>query len=300
VNQEEEVGTSNRDGDPQKKLDLLAHHVFIEALRHGSVAAVLSEESPRAIALDPTGSFAVAIDPLDGSSNINSNVSIGTIFGIYPALANAQEPEEHFTRLGQEQIAAGFVIYGPQTSIVFSSGCGSHVFTFDRRIETFRLAVPRLVIPTDSNEYAVNASNYRHWDDAVRTYIDDCLQGTNGPLCRDHNMRWIASLVADAYRILIRGGVFLYPADQRRGYNNGRLRLIYEASPIAFVVEQAGGSATNTLRRILEIRPQGLHARTPIVFGSPAVVQRIDRYHTDPHFSAERNPLFFSRGLIRR
>jgi fructose-1,6-bisphosphatase I len=294
------VGTANSDGDIQKKLDILANEVFISGLRRAPVAVVLSEELSCPLLLDPAAPLAVAIDPLDGSSNIDANVSIGTIFAIFPALASPSEPADHFLRPGHEQVAAGFIIYGPQTSFVFTFGDGVHVFTFDRRVGVFQLAIPRLVVPADSTEYAVNASNYRHWGDSVRAYIDDCIRGADGPLSRDHNMRWIASLVADAYRILVRGGVFLYPGDQRRGYGNGRLRLIYEANPISLLIEQAGGGATDTVQRVLDIKPNQLHARTPIVFGSFAAVQRITSYHTDPQYSAERAPLFFQRGLIRR
>jgi len=294
------VGTANFDGDVQKRLDIMANETFINAFRQAPVAAVLSEELSDPLLLDPDAPLVVAIDPLDGSSNIDVNVSIGTIFAVFPALNNALRPAHHFLRPGHEQVGAGFILYGPQTSFVFTLGNGVHVFTLDRRAGVFQLASPRLAVPTDSTEYAVNASNYRHWDDSVRAYIDDCIRGADGPLFRDHSMRWVASLVADAYRILVRGGVFLYPGDQRRGYRNGRLRLIYEASPISFLVEQAGGSATNAVLPILDIKPKELHARTPIVFGSCAAVQRISRYHADPQFSAEHAPLFFRRGLIRR
>lgn len=294
------VGTENPDGDTQKKLDILANEAFISGLRRAPVAVVLSEELSCPLLLDPAAPLAVAIDPLDGSSNIDANVSIGTIFAVFPALASPSELADHFLRPGHEQVAAGFIIYGPQTSFVFTLGEGVHVFTLNRRAGAFQLAIPRLAVPADSTEYAVNASNYRHWGDSVRAYIDDCIRGADGPLSRDHNMRWIASLVADAYRILVRGGVFLYPGDQRCGYGNGRLRLIYEANPISLLVEQAGGGATDTVQRVLDITPDQLHARTPIVFGSFAAVRRITSYHTDPQFSAERAPLFFQRGLIRR
>jgi fructose-1,6-bisphosphatase I len=294
------VGTANFDGDAQKRLDIMANEVFVNAVRRAPVAAVLSEELSDPLLLDPDAPLVVAIDPLDGSSNIDANVSIGTIFAVFPGLNHAPRPADHFLRPGHEQIAAGFIIYGPQTSFVLTLGNGVNVFTLDRRAGVFKLAIPRLAVPADSTEYAVNASNYRHWDDSVRAYVDDCIKGADGPLFRDHSMRWIASLVADAYRILVRGGVFLYPGDQRRGYRHGRLRLIYEASPISFLVEQAGGSATNAVMRILDIKPRELHARTPIVFGSRAAVQRVSRYHTDPQFSAEHAPLFFHRGLIRR
>ena len=293
-------GAANSDRDTQEPLDLTANDLFVNALRNAPVAAVLSEELTSPLCLDPAAPLAVAIDPLDGSSNIDANVSIGTIFAIFPALAQATEPANHFLRPGHEQIAAGFIIYGPQTSLVFTLGDGAHVFTLDRQAGLFQLAIPKLAIPQHSSEYAVNASNYRHWDDSIRAYVDDCIRGSDGPLSQDYNMRWIASLVADAYLILVRGGVFLYPGDQRRGYVKGRLRLIYEANPIAFLVEQAGGGATDTVQRILEIKPRELHARTPIVFGSSTAVKRISEYHTDPQFSAERAPLFFQRGLFRR
>lgn len=294
------VGTTNFDGDVQKRLDIVANETFVNAVRRAPVAAVLSEELSDPLLLDSHAPLVVAIDPLDGSSNIDANVSLGTIFAIFPAVKDASRSADHFLRPGDEQLCAGFIIYGPQTSFVFTLGNGVHLFTLDRRAGVFKLAIPRLTVPTDSTEYAVNASNYRHWDDSVRAYIDDCIRGADGPLRRDHTMRWIATLVADAYRILVRGGVFLYPGDQRRGHRHGRLRLIYEANPISFLVEQAGGSATNSVVRILDIKPKELHAHTPIVFGSSAMVQRINRYHDDPQFSAEHAPLFFHRGLIRR
>ena len=298
-NMADPVGTANSGGDVQKQLDIVANETFVNAVRGAPVAAVLSEELSNPLLLDPHAPLVVAIDPLDGSSNIDANVSLGTIFAIFPAVKDASRPADHFLRPGHEQVSSGFIIYGPQTSFVFTLGDGVHVFTLDRRAGVFKLAIPRLAVPTDSTEYAVNASNYRHWDDSVRAYIDDCIKGADGPLHRDHTMRWTATLVADAYRILVRGGVFLYPGDQRRGYRNGRLRLVYEASPISFLIEQAGGSATNSILRILDIKPKELHARTPIVFGSSAAVQRINRYHDDPQFSAEHAPLFFHRGLIR-
>jgi fructose-1,6-bisphosphatase I len=294
------TGSANFDGDAQKRLDVLANEVFTQGMRRAPVTAILSEEMAHPLALDVTAPLAVAIDPLDGSSNIDANVSIGTIFAIFPSVENAREPAQHFLRPGHEQVAAGFLIYGPQTSLVLTIGDGVQVFTLDRRAGEFRLAIPHLAVPRDSTEYAVNAANYRHWDDSIRAYVDDCIRGLEGPLSQDHNLRWIASLVADAYRILVRGGVFLYPGDQRRGYHRGRLRLIYEANPIALLIERAGGCATDTVQRILDVKPRELHARTPIVFGSRAAVERISQYHTDPQFSAERAPLFFQRGLMRR
>ncbi|HLH10990.1 MAG TPA: class 1 fructose-bisphosphatase [Methylovirgula sp.] len=293
------VGHLNADGDVQKALDIFANNLFVNVLREGPVAAILSEELEEPLQLDPDAPLAVAIDPLDGSSNIDANVSIGTIFSILPALPEAESARAHFTQLGRNQLAAGFVIYGPQCSLVLAFPERTSIFILNRRKGIFHEAVEAVRIPRQSSEYAINTSNYRHWAPSVRTFVDDCVKGTEGPLGRDHNMRWIASLVAEAYRILARGGVFLYPGDLRQGYSSGRLRLIYEANPIAFIIEQAEGSATDTVRRILDIVPADMHVRTPFVFGSANAVHLITRYHTDPQFSAEHSPLFARRGLIR-
>jgi fructose-1,6-bisphosphatase I len=292
--------SANTDGDVQKELDVLANDIFLEAFKWAPVAGVVSEELREPLILDAAAPLAVMIDPLDGSSNIDTNVSIGTIFSIVPMLANVSDSNAHFLQPGRVQIAAGFVIYGPQTSMVFALGNGStQIFTLDRRDGRFYQVLPAPVIPKQSAEYAINASNYRHWEAPVRAFIDDCVQGTEGPLKRDHNMRWTGSLVADTYRILLRGGVFLYPGDKRPGYNNGRLRLLYEANPVAFIVERAGGGATDGTRRILDIVPAAIHERMPLVFGSTAQVELVARYHSDPQFS-ERAPLFANRGLMRQ
>jgi fructose-1,6-bisphosphatase I len=291
--------TTNVDGDVQKELDVIANDVFVGAFRQAPVAAVVSEEMQEPLILDPAGPLAIAIDPLDGSSNIDTNLSIGTIFSILPVMRRATGVEAHFLQPGRMQIAAGFVIYGPQTAIVFAIGTGqTQIFTLDRRDGRFYQTASAAVIPRESSEYAINASNYRHWEAPIRAFIDDCVQGTEGPLKRDHNMRWTGSLVADAFRILRRGGVFLYPDDQRAGYSKGRLRLLYEANPIALIVERAAGSATDGLLRILDIVPSAIHERVPLVFGSAAQVELVARYHSDPHFS-ERAPLFGKRGLMR-
>lgn len=287
----------NADGDPQQALDLLAHDMFVDALRHTPVAVLASEESEDVLPLTEGAPLAVAIDPLDGSSNIDTNVSIGSIFAILPAPARGCE--DAFLRPGREQCAAGFVVYGPQTTLVLTVGEGSHVFTLDRERSVFVLTRRNVQIPIGRFEYAINASNYRHWEEPVRAYIDDCISGTDGPRESEFNMRWIASLVAEAFRIFARGGIFLYPRDQRPGYQNGRLRLIYEANPIAFVTEQAGGAATNGETRILDIAPRRLHQRVPLVFGALDKVERVRRYHTDPPSIGERSPLFGSRGLFR-
>ena len=292
-----EAGSRNSDGDVQKVLDLLTDRLFTEALATAPVAAVCSEELELPKALKDGAPLVVAIDPLDGSSNIDANVSIGTIFSILPAVAAVTDPADHFMQPGRNQRGAGFVVYGPQTLLVLSIGGPTSAFILDPRHGVFVMLTKQLNIAADSHEYAINASNYRHWDPAVRAYIDDCMAGEDGRLSRNHNMRWIASMVADAYRIFTRGGVFLYPGDQRKGYNSGRLRLLYEVSPISFLVEHAGGKATNGLKRILDIVPQDVHERCPLVFGSAQVVETIAEYHTDPKLGAN-SPLFRQRGLM--
>jgi len=293
-------GSVNPDGDIQKNLDILANNLFVNALRRAPVAAVLSEEMRDPIVLQDGAPLAVAIDPLDGSSNIDTNVSIGTIFSVLPVVAEPADLKAHFLQPGRAQLAAGFFIYGPQTALVLAIAERTRVFILDRRKARFFEAIAEIEIPDDSSEYAINTSNYRHWNPSVRAFIDDCVKGTEGPLRRNHNMRWIASLVAEAYRILNRGGVFLYPGDLRAGYSAGRLRLVYEASPIALVMEYAGGGATDSVRSILSLTPVDVHMRTPLVFGSRKIVSLVTRYHTDPQFSAERSPLFVRRGLMRQ
>ena len=266
--------------------------------RHGGagVACYASEELPGPVTVNPQSDIAVAVDPLDGSSNIDTNVSIGTIFSVMPGRGGA---DATFAQSGSNQLAAGFFIYGPQLALVLTTGSGTRVYVFSRRLGTFVEAYESIAIPRSAREFAINASNYRHWSEAVRLYVDDCLAGSEGPRGEDFNMRWIASLVADTYRILMRGGVFLYPADGRRGYANGRLRLVYEANPIAMLVEQAGGAATDGVTRILEIEATDLHQRVPFVFGSSREVETIGRYHSDPSSISDRHPLFATRGLFR-
>jgi fructose-1,6-bisphosphatase I len=292
------VGDVNAGGDVQKKLDLYGHDLFVNAVRRAPVAAVLSEELEAPVMLNPYAPISVAMDPVDGSTNINANVSIGTIFSILPAVEHS-DPTAHFLQPGRNQLAAGFVIYGPQTAMVLAAGGATQIFTLDRRIGAFVRTHHSAQIAPKAKEYAINASNYRHWAPSVRAFVDDCIKGQEGPLGHDQNMRWIASLVAEAYRILARGGVFLYPGDLRQGYSAGRLRLIYEANPISLIIENAGGSATDCARRVLDIQPTNLHARTPFVFGSAELVHLVTRYHTDPQFSAEHSPLFGRRGLMR-
>lgn len=292
------VGATNAGGDAQQELDVIADRLYLDAAKQAGVAAYASEEQDEPMTIDPAGRVALAIDPLDGSSNIDTNVPIGTIFSLMP-VATGTEPGQAFFQPGKAQLAAGFVIYGPRTALVLSLGEGTLIFIYDHAAGRYFEIADRVMIPRGKHEYAINASNYRFWDDPVRAFVDDCIAGADGPMSADYNTRWIASLVAEAYRILGRGGVFLYPGDIRKGYRLGRLRLLYEANPIAFVTEQAGGGATNGDRRILDIVPESLHQRTPLVFGSSDHVERIARYFHDPASIADRMPLFGRRGLLR-
>jgi fructose-1,6-bisphosphatase I len=287
-------------GDAQKELDVLANDMLIAGLRNAPVAAVASEELDEAVVLNPDAPLMVAVDPLDGSSNIDTNVSIGTIFSILPAPANgACVDTVAFLQPGAQQLAAGYALYGPQTSFVLTLGGGTHVFTLDRKSWEFRLTAAQVRIPARTREFAINLSNHRHWDEPIRIYVDDCLKGVEGPRGEDFNMRWIASMVAEAHRVLTRGGIYMYPGDLREGYRQGRLRLLYEASPIAWLIEQAGGAASSGTERILDIRPVTIHQRVPLLFGSRDEVARLDRYHLDPYPIGERSPLFGRRGLFR-
>ena len=268
-------------------------------LERAGVTVVASEESDQLVALDGEGSLAVAVDPLDGSSNIDTNISIGTIFSILPADEAGNSGLGPFGGPGSRQLGAGFFVYGPQTTLVLTLGSGVDIFTLDPRTAEFRLTRANARVKDGVREYAINASNYRHWEAPVRIYIDDCLDGADGLRGADFNMRWIASLVAEAYRILARGGIFLYPADARKGYENGRLRLLYEAAPIAFVMEQAGGMASTGRARILDLEATSLHQRVPLIFGSTDKVTRLNLLHESPELDAERSPLFAERGLFR-
>ncbi|MBP1888047.1 class 1 fructose-bisphosphatase [Sinorhizobium mexicanum] len=293
-------GDSNPDGDLQRNLDVLCNELFLSCLQGAPVAYYASEELEKPVALDPTARLAVAIDPLDGSSNIDNNVSIGTVFSVLPALKGPDlDPTQSFLQPGNQQLAAGFFVYGPQTTLVLSLGKGTEIFIFSNRLGCFVEAYKSVDIPERTSEFAINMSNYRHWEEAIRLYVDDCLAGSEGPRERDFNMRWIASLLAEAYRILVCGGIFLYPADGRKGYGQGRLRLVYEANPIAFIIENAGGAATNSITRVLDLVPKSLHQRVPLAFGSRREVERVARYHVDPNMIGERAPLFGKRGLFR-
>ena len=261
------AGAVNADGDTQKKLDVIADEIVLDALRGTGVAAYLSEERDEAIPLDPDGGLIIACDPLDGSSNIGVNVSVGTIFSVLSAAGGELQA-------GRDQLAAGFFVYGPQTTLLLSTGSGTASFRMDET-GSFMMIAEKVSVPTTVSEFAINASNRRHWPDPIIRYVDGCLAGADGPRGHDFNMRWVASLVAEAWRIICRGGVFLYPGDSRKGYAAGRLRLVYEAAPVAMLVEQAGGRATDGVRDILDITPQALHQRVPLVFGAASEVEAV-------------------------
>jgi fructose-1,6-bisphosphatase I len=293
-------GSSNADGDLQRELDVSCDGLFLSCLQGAPVACYASEKRQDPVLLDPNARLAVAIDPLDGSSNIDTNVSIGTVFSVLPVIkGSGSDPTQSFLQPGNRQLAAGFFLYGSQTALVLSLGKGTEIFIFSSRLGCFVQGYKSVNIKERTSEFAINMSNYRHWEEAIRLYVDDCLAGSEGPRERDFNMRWVASLVADAYRILVRGGIFLYPADGRKGYGQWRLRLVYEANPIAFIIENAGGAATTSVARILDLVPENLHQRVPLAFGSRREVARVARYHVDPNMIGERAPLFGKRGLFR-
>ena len=292
----EAAGSANADGDIQVALDLRANELILAALRRAPVIYFASEEEDAILTLAQDGQLAVAVDPLDGSSNVDVNVSIGTIFSIFAA--DPDGATTSFFRPGREQLAAGYVIYGPHTDLVLTLGDGVEIFVLDQADGEFHLARSAVAIPPQTREFAINASNYRHWFAPIRTFIDDCLEGADGPRGKNFNMRWVASLVAETHRIFSRSGVFLYPADRRPGYDKGRLRLLYEAFPIALLAEQAGGAATDGIEPILDKVPGELHQRTPLVFGSAEKVRRIACYHIDPALVRDLPPLFRERGLF--
>jgi fructose-1,6-bisphosphatase I len=289
------AATHNASGDAQHALDIHADRLFVEAARNADVAHYASEEQPHVISLAAKGQLALALDPLDGSSNVDINISIGTIFSILPAL---DDSEASFLQEGNRQLAAGIFVYGPQLALILTLGHGTTIFTFSRHLGTFVETRPGIIVPEKTTNFAINMSNYRHWDETVRAYVDDCIKGVEGARGADFNMRWIASMVADVYRILVKGGIYLYPADARKGYNHGRLRLVYEANPVAMLMEQAGGSATDGAHRILDLVPEDIHDHVPLVFGSSYEVAKAARYIAAPSEIGLRHPLFGQRGLF--
>jgi fructose-1,6-bisphosphatase I len=281
-----EAGTDNIQGEAQKKLDVIANETLLEANEWGGhLAAMASEEMEGVYSIPnryPRGEFLLLFDPLDGSSNIDVNVSIGTIFSVLHLPEGVTEPtEEHFMQPGTRQLAAGYAVYGPSTLLVLTVGDGVAKFTLDRETGSWTMTGNHLRIPEQTREFAINASNARHWEPPVRRYIDELLAGRTGPRHMDFNMRWVASMVADVHRILCRGGIFMYPRDAREPDKPGKLRLMYEANPMAFLIEQAGGAATNGMQRIMEIQPSKLHERVAVFLGSKHEVERVTSYHLE-------------------
>lgn len=280
------AGSENVQGEIQKKLDVISNEILLEANEWGGHLAAMASEEMETIHLIPNryprGEYMLLFDPLDGSSNIDVNVSIGTIFSVLKAPEGMQAPTElDFMQPGSQQVAAGYAVYGPQTVLVFTTGNGVNCFTLDREMGSWVLTQRDVKIPAATREFAINASNARHWHPPVKRYIDEMLAGKTGPRGIDFNMRWIASMVADVHRILSRGGIFMYPADMRDTSMPGKLRLMYEANPMAFIVEQAGGAATDGKQRIMDIQPQKLHQRVPVFLGSKDEVARVTSYHQE-------------------
>jgi len=297
----------NVQGEQQKPLDVIANDIMIGTCEWGGqLAGMVSEEMEQPYdipALYPRGRYLLVFDPLDGSSNIDVNMPVGTIFSVLRCPEGVSEPTlDDFLQLGTAQVAAGYAIYGPTSMLVLTLGAGVHGFTLDPEIGAFTLTHPGMTIPAESREFAVNVSNERFWEPPVRRYVDECIEGASGPRGADFNMRWIASMVAEVHRILVRGGLFMYPRDTKDITKPGRLRLMYEANPMAMIVEQAGGAASTGRGRILEIAPEGIHQRVPVILGSHTEVERLVRYHaeydagTDTPFTT---PLFNARSLFR-
>jgi fructose-1,6-bisphosphatase I len=287
------AGTSNVQGEVQKKLDVLSNEILLEANEWGgNLAALASEEMDDPLPTPthyPRGEYLLLFDPLDGSSNIDVNISVGTIFSVLRCPKTDSggycEPNEKaFLQPGTEQVAAGFAVYGPTTMFVITIGDGAHGFTLDRETYTFVLTHPDIRIPEDTEEFAINMSNQRRWEAPVQRYIEECLKGKDGPRGKDFNMRWVASMVADVFRVLSRGGIFMYPRDAKN--KDGRLRLMYEANPMAMIVEQAGGAATTGHQRILDVQPTALHQRIGVVLGSKTEVDMVTRYHLEANEKA--------------
>lgn len=280
------AGSENVQGEVQKKLDIIANETLIEANEWGGHLAAMASEEMEGIYVVPNrypqGEYLLMFDPLDGSSNIDINMSIGTIFSVLKK--HDSHPGVHdsdFMQPGTQQVAAGYCIYGPQTTLVLTVGDGVAMFTLDREQGSFILIEENVKIPEDTKEFAINMSNMRHWDEPMKRYIDECLAGEDGPRGKNFNMRWVAAMVADVHRILCRGGVFMYPWDKREPHKAGKLRLMYEANPMSWLIEQAGGMATNCRERILDIQPTELHQRVSVVLGSKNEVERVTRYHLE-------------------
>jgi fructose-1,6-bisphosphatase I / sedoheptulose-1,7-bisphosphatase len=305
-------GEVNVQGEVQKKLDVVSNEMFIATAEwSGHLAGMASEEMEAPYQIPKPyqrGKYLLVFDPLDGSSNIDVNVSVGSIFSILRAPQEVLESgrdaqrdvcEADFLQPGATQVAAGYALFGPVTMLVLTVGNGVVGFTLDPNLGEFKLTHPNMTVPADTQEFAINTSNSRFWEPPVKRYVDECLAGKTGPRGKDFNMRWIASMVAEAHRILMRGGVFMYPRDTKDASKPGRLRLLYEANPIGFIMEQAGGRASTGRQPVLGVKPSSLHQRIGLVFGSRNEVERIERYHREPQSSDAHNPLFAERSLFR-
>ena len=301
-------GSVNVQGETQKKLDVISNQYFTRMNEWGGhLAGMASEEMDDAYqipAQQPRGNYLLVFDPLDGSSNIDVNVSVGSIFSILRAPQAVIDSgrdviEADFLQPGSKQVAAGYALYGPTTMFILTVGNGVSGFTLDPNLGEFMLTHSHMQVPADTHEFAINASNSRFWERPVKRYVDECLAGKTGPRGKDFNMRWIASMVAEAHRILMRGGVFLYPRDTKDPCKPGRLRLLYEANPVGFIMEQAGGRASTGHQPMLGVQPTSLHQRIGLVFGSKNEVERIERYHAEPASTGQDNPLFAERSLFR-
>jgi fructose-1,6-bisphosphatase I len=282
-----EAASINIQGEAQKKLDVLSNEILMEANAWGGhLAGLASEEMEHSQPIPdvyPRGNYLLLFDPLDGSSNIDVNISVGTIFSVLRCPEGVVSPaDEHYLQPGTAQLAAGYCTYGPSTMLVLTVGNGTHAFTLDREVGSFMLTTRGMRIPEETKEFAVNMSNQRFWEAPMQAYVGDLLKGTGGPRGKDFNMRWVASMVADVHRILTRGGIFSYPLDSKCAAQGGKLRLMYEANPMALLVEQAGGAASTGRQRMLEVQPTGLHQRVPVFLGSKQEVETAVRYHAGP------------------
>lgn len=274
----------NVQGEAQKKLDVLSNEILLEANAWGGhLAGVASEEMEHSVPISddyPRGGYLLLFDPLDGSSNIDVNISVGTIFSVLRSPEGVAKPgDEHYLQPGSAQVAAGYCTYGPSTMLVLTVGNGTHAFTLDREVGSFTLTSRDIRIPEQTREFAVNMSNQRFWEAPMQQYIADLLAGKDGPRGKDFNMRWVASMVADVHRILTRGGIFSYPLDSKCAAKGGKLRLLYEANPMALLIEQAGGAASTGRQRMLDVQPTQLHQRVPVFLGSKQEVEAAVGYH---------------------
>lgn len=293
-------------GARMRAIDRSANKIMVSTCEWGGqLAGIVSEEmeAPYPIPAEyPRGRYLLTFEPLDGASNLDVNAPVGTIFSVLRCPEGVETPEpKHFLQPGTRQVAAGYAIYGPVAMLVLTLGAGVHGFTLDHSIGAFTLSHPKMTIAPSTRDFAVNISKERHFEPAARRYVEEALEGEAGPRGSDFQMRWIASMVAEVHRILLRGGLFMYPRDTREP-DGGRFHLLYEASPMAFLVEQAGGAASTGRTRLLDVVPEDIHQRVPVILGSREEVERLVAYHADENFEREAKfdtPLFHSRSLFR-